>query len=95
MEREIKQEMEWTDPVVEQERSERKREARKRQEKFWCRGMVKNIVEKIIKETPATSVVGRIMDNVLSEAALVGQTALIWKELEKDEILLKRIEEKM
>jgi hypothetical protein len=40
METEIEHEMEWTDPVVEQERSERKREAGKRQEHFWCRGMV-------------------------------------------------------
>ena len=95
MEREMEHEMEWTDPVIEQERSERKREAGKRQEHFWCRGMVKSIVEEMIKQTPATSVVGRLMDKVISEAALMGQTASIWKELESDEILLKMIEEKI
>ena len=95
MEREMEHEMEWTDPVIEQERSERKREAGKRQEHFWCRGMVKSMVEELVNNTPANSVVGRIVDEVLSEAALMGQTASICQELESDEVLLKMIEGKI
>jgi hypothetical protein len=35
--------------------------------------MVKSMVDALVKETPANSVVGRIVDEVISDAALRGQ----------------------
>ena len=53
------------------------------------------MVEELVNNTPANSVVGRIVDEVIREAALMGQTASIWKELESDEVPLKMIEGKI
>ena len=70
-------------------------EARRKQEHFLCTAMVKRMVIDMVEETPAASAVGRIVKEVVDEAAMTGMTDNIWKELENDEDILNRIVQKI
>ena len=48
-----------------------------------------------MEETPVASAVGRIMKEVVDEAAKTGMTENIWKELENDIDILNRMVQKI
>ena len=91
LEEETVLDMDWTDPVIDMSRMSKQSEARRKLEHFLCTATVKSMVIEIVEETPAASDVGMI----IKEAAKTGMTEKIWKELEKDDDILKRIIQKL
>ena len=91
LEEETVLDMDWTDPVIDMSRMSKQSEARRKLEHFLCTATVKSMVLEMVEETPAASDVGMI----IKEAAKTGMTEKIWKELEKDDDILKRIIKKL
>ena len=53
------------------------------------------MINEMVENTPAASAVGMVMEEVMEEAAKNGMANTIWKEMERDDELMARIEKKI
>ena len=95
LEEEIEIDMEWTDPVLEQEREIKKKEALRKRNILLTKLMVKDIVNNLVEETPARSEVAKIMDIVVKESSYEVETNMIWNKLLGNDVILRRIRIKL
>ena len=87
--------MEWSDPTEEQRKTEKLKKAQRKKDHLLNTLMIREMMTKMAGEIPALASVMEVVDIMVEEAVETGEVEMIWRQMIKDEKVLKKLERKI
>ena len=87
--------MEWSDPTEEQRKTEKLKKAQRKKDHLLNTLMIREMMTKMAGEIPALASVMEVVDIMVEEAVETGEVEMIWRQMIKDEKVLRKLEKKI